>query len=137
VLLKGPEQLTCNCGNIALISQLSRSSPSPSSSSPESSSSSSESSSSLLLSFSASLFSSASSSSSISSKSETRLSELGCSSGAGLQVEEKSVSEVRYSFVIPSGYEGGNLTFLNNMVAVFEYEVDELGNCFSKTWKWK
>jgi hypothetical protein len=29
------------------------------------------------------------------------------------------------------------LSFLNNMVGVFEYEVDETGNCSSKTWEWK
>jgi hypothetical protein len=37
----------------------------------------------------------------------------------------------------PSASEGGNLSYLNNMVGVFEYEVDEAGNCFSKTWEWK
>jgi hypothetical protein len=36
-----------------------------------------------------------------------------------------------------SASEGGNLSFLNNMVGVFEYEVDETGNCSSKTWEWK
>jgi hypothetical protein len=31
----------------------------------------------------------------------------------------------------------GNLSFLNNLVGVFEYEVDEMGNCSSKVWEWK
>ena len=40
-------------------------------------------------------------------------------------------------FRIPSTSEGGKLSDLNNMVGVFEYEVDEMGNCSSKTWEWK
>jgi hypothetical protein len=40
-------------------------------------------------------------------------------------------------FRVPSTFEGGKLSDLNNMVGVFEYEVDELGNCSSKTWEWK
>lgn len=36
----------------------------------------------------------------------------------------------------PSTSEG-KLSFLNNMVGVFEYEADEMGNCSSKTWEWK
>jgi hypothetical protein len=31
----------------------------------------------------------------------------------------------------------GKLAFLNNMVAVFEHEVDELGNISNKFWEWK
>ena len=37
----------------------------------------------------------------------------------------------------PSASEGGKLSFLNNMVGVFEYEVDETGNCSVKVWEWK
>ena len=33
--------------------------------------------------------------------------------------------------------EGGKLSSLNNMVAVFEYEADETGSCFTKSWEWK
>ena len=33
--------------------------------------------------------------------------------------------------------EGGKLSFLNNLVGMFEYEVDEMGNCSSKVWEWK
>jgi hypothetical protein len=33
--------------------------------------------------------------------------------------------------------EGGKLSFLNNLVGVFEYEVDEMSNCSSKVWEWK
>jgi hypothetical protein len=37
----------------------------------------------------------------------------------------------------PSASEGGKTSFLNNMVGMFEYEVDETGNCSVKVWKWK
>jgi hypothetical protein len=37
---------------------------------------------------------------------------------------------------VPS-IEGGELSNLNNLVGVFEYETDENGNCSSKTWEWK
>jgi hypothetical protein len=32
---------------------------------------------------------------------------------------------------------GGKLSFLNNVVGVFEYEGDEEGNCSVKVWEWK
>ena len=32
---------------------------------------------------------------------------------------------------------GGKLSFLDNMVGVFEYEGDEQGNCAVKVWEWK
>jgi hypothetical protein len=32
---------------------------------------------------------------------------------------------------------GGMLSFLDNMVGVFEYEGDEQGNCSVKVWEWK
>jgi hypothetical protein len=35
----------------------------------------------------------------------------------------------------PTG--GGTLSFLNNVVGVFEYEGDEQGNCSVKVWEWK
>ena len=31
----------------------------------------------------------------------------------------------------------GKLTFLNNLVGVFEYESDESGNTSAKAWEWK
>ena len=31
----------------------------------------------------------------------------------------------------------GKLAFLNNMVGVFEYETDEMGNSEGKIWEWK
>ena len=31
----------------------------------------------------------------------------------------------------------GKLSFLNNIVTVFEYEVDESGNTTAKMWEWK
>ena len=40
-------------------------------------------------------------------------------------------------FRTPSTSEGGKLSSLNNMAGVFEYEVDETGNCFAKSWEWK
>ena len=40
-------------------------------------------------------------------------------------------------FRTPSTSEGGNLSSLNNGVAVFEYEADEMGNCSAKSWEWK
>jgi hypothetical protein len=33
--------------------------------------------------------------------------------------------------------EGQGISYLNNMVGVFEYEGDEMGNCSSKVWEWK
>jgi hypothetical protein len=35
----------------------------------------------------------------------------------------------------PTG--GGKLSSLNNVVGVFEFEVDEQGNCLAKVWEWK
>jgi hypothetical protein len=32
---------------------------------------------------------------------------------------------------------GRRLSFLDNMVGVFEYEGDEQGNCSVKVWEWK
>jgi hypothetical protein len=32
---------------------------------------------------------------------------------------------------------GGKLSFLDNMVGVFEYEGDEQGDCSAKVWEWK
>ena len=32
---------------------------------------------------------------------------------------------------------GGKISFLNNVVGVFEYEVDEQGNSSTKVWEWK
>jgi hypothetical protein len=31
----------------------------------------------------------------------------------------------------------GKLSYFNNLVGVFEFEVDEEGNCSSKVWEWK
>lgn len=40
-------------------------------------------------------------------------------------------------FFSTTSTSGGKLSFLNNLVGVFEYEVDEQGNCSSKVWEWK
>jgi hypothetical protein len=31
----------------------------------------------------------------------------------------------------------GKLAFLNNIVGVFEYDTDEIGNSVGKIWEWK
>jgi hypothetical protein len=31
----------------------------------------------------------------------------------------------------------GKMSYLNNIVGVFEYEVDESGNTAAKVWEWK
>jgi len=40
-------------------------------------------------------------------------------------------------FYRPTSTGGGKLSFLNNLVGVFEYEVDEEGNSSVKVWEWK
>ena len=40
-------------------------------------------------------------------------------------------------FKVPPTFEGGKLSDLNNIMGVFEYEVDEAGNCSVKVWEWK
>jgi hypothetical protein len=40
-------------------------------------------------------------------------------------------------FRTPSTSEGGKLSYLNKIMGVSEYEVDEAGNCSAKTWKCK
>jgi hypothetical protein len=52
----------------------------------------------------------------------------------GLQVQEISFRGSLF-FRTPFTSEGGKLSYLNNMMGVFEYEVDELGNCSAKTWE--
>ena len=37
----------------------------------------------------------------------------------------------------PSSSTTGKLTFLNNLVGVFEYTTDEMGNSEGKIWEWK
>lgn len=43
----------------------------------------------------------------------------------------------RGSLFFRTNSKNGKLSFLNNLVGVFEYEVDEMGNCSSKVWQWK
>jgi hypothetical protein len=40
-------------------------------------------------------------------------------------------------FKVSPTFEGGKLSDLNNIMGVFEYEVDETGNCSVKVWEWK
>jgi hypothetical protein len=40
-------------------------------------------------------------------------------------------------FIRASSTTGGKLASFNNVIGVFEYEVDEEGNCSAKVWEWK
>jgi hypothetical protein len=40
-------------------------------------------------------------------------------------------------FFRSSSTTGGKLSSFNNVIGVFEYEVDEEGNCSAKVWEWK
>lgn len=49
-----------------------------------------------------------------------------------------SPGKIRFSgSLFYSTQSAGKLAFLNNLVGVFEYETDELGNTSSKVWEWK
>jgi hypothetical protein len=37
----------------------------------------------------------------------------------------------------PSTSQGRKIVISQHMVGVFEYEVDEMGSCFTKSWEWK
>jgi hypothetical protein len=43
----------------------------------------------------------------------------------------------RKSSTSSSSTTSGKLAFLNNMVGIFEYEADEIGNSEGKIWEWK
>ncbi len=43
----------------------------------------------------------------------------------------------RGSIFFRTSSNAGKLSFLNNLVGVFEFEADEQGNCSSKVWEWK
>ena len=40
-------------------------------------------------------------------------------------------------FFRASSASGGKLSSFDNLIGVFEYEIDEEGNCSSKVWEWK
>jgi hypothetical protein len=42
-----------------------------------------------------------------------------------------------FRIIYPQLSSSRKLSVLNNAVGVFEYEVDEIGNTFSKVWEWK
>ena len=49
-----------------------------------------------------------------------------------------SPGKIRFSgSLFYSTQSTGKLAFLNNMVGVFKYETNELGNTSSKVWEWK
>ncbi|HEX2230567.1 MAG TPA: hypothetical protein VHG34_00100 [Nitrososphaeraceae archaeon] len=41
----------------------------------------------------------------------------------------------RGSLFFHTNSKNGKLSFLNNLVGVFEYDVDGMGNCSSKVWQ--
>jgi hypothetical protein len=55
--------------------------------------------------------------------------------GVGKSTREK----IRFcgSIFFKASLNGGKLSFLKNLVGVFEFEADEQGNCSSKVWEWK
>ena len=60
------------------------------------------------------------------------------SQGVSKSSQGKISSRGAVFFRTPStGNEGGKLSFLSNLVGVFEFEVDTEGNLSSKVWEWK
>ena len=58
--------------------------------------------------------------------------------GIGRNIGQRRISfRDSLFFQTPLTNEVAKLSFLNNMVGVFEYEVDGVGNCYSKVWEWK
>jgi hypothetical protein len=57
--------------------------------------------------------------------------------GIGRFVGSGRVSYRGSLFYKTKGSAGGKLSFLNNLVGVFEHEVDQLGNTTGKVWEWK
>ena len=51
--------------------------------------------------------------------------------------KRRDVGSVFCRIQSPSTSTTGKLAFLNNMVGVFEYETDEMGNSEGKIWEWK
>jgi|SRR6266545_7462887 hypothetical protein len=57
----------------------------------------------------------------------------------GQGVGKSTAGKIRFcgSIFFKASLNGGKLSFLNNLVGVFEFEADEQGNCSSKVWEWK
>ena len=63
--------------------------------------------------------------------------ELATWTGQGIAYYSGSKRRDVGSVFCRAGSTTGLLAFLNNMVGVFEYEVDENGNSGGKIWEWK
>jgi hypothetical protein len=63
--------------------------------------------------------------------------ELATRTGQGIAYYSGSKRRDVGSAFCRAGTTTGLLAFLNNMVGVFEYEVDENGNSGGKIWEWK
>lgn len=57
--------------------------------------------------------------------------------GVGRFTGPRKISFCGSVFYRTNSTSGGKLSFLNNKVGVFEYEVDEQENCSVKVWEWK
>jgi hypothetical protein len=57
--------------------------------------------------------------------------------GIGRSVGEGKISFRGSLFFRAPSATGGKLSSFNNVVGVFEYEVDEQGNCSGRVWEWK
>ena len=57
--------------------------------------------------------------------------------GDGLGRIDSSGSVKWSGSVFPRTSSGGKLSFLNNMIGVFEAEIDADGNFSEKIWEWK
>ena len=57
--------------------------------------------------------------------------------GIGRSIGQGKVSFRGSLFFRAPSAAGGKLSPFNNLVSVFEYEVDEQGNCSAKVWEWK
>ncbi|MGI8719561.1 MAG: hypothetical protein ACR2KF_03460, partial [Nitrososphaeraceae archaeon] len=57
--------------------------------------------------------------------------------GQGIGKFEGSIMKFRGSIFFRTSSIEGQLSFLNNLVGVFEFEADQQGNCSSKVWEWK
>jgi hypothetical protein len=53
------------------------------------------------------------------------------------KLHEDGKTKFHGSIFFRTSQNGGSLTYLNNLVGVFEFESDDKGNCSSKVWEWK
>lgn len=57
--------------------------------------------------------------------------------GIGRYTSERKIRFHGSVFFRTPSTGGGKLSYLDNIVGVFEYEGDEQGNCSVKVWEWK